>query len=106
MAGGSGFKTGSAELQKAGAQMQSTNEQLMSNMSKLANACQEIEPAWKGTAASAFQNLMTRFQEDAKNLNSSLDTISQSINANAANYAQQEQESTDAVNKITSTLGG
>jgi WXG100 family type VII secretion target len=78
----------------------------MSNMSKLASACEQIEPAWKGSAATAFQNLMLRFQDDAKTLNSSLNTISESIGANAASYAQQEQESTDAVNKITSTLGG
>lgn len=86
--------------------MEDTNQQLMSNLSKLASECQQIEGAWKGLAATAFQNLMERFNSDAKNLNDSLNQISQSIGANAQNYAQQEQESQDSISKITSALGG
>ncbi len=86
--------------------MEETNQQLMSNLSRLANDCQQIEGAWVGLAATAFHNLMERFQTDAKNLNDSLNQISESIGANAANYARQEQESQDSISKITSALGG
>jgi WXG100 family type VII secretion target len=101
-----GFQTGAAELQKAGQQMEDTNQQLMSNLQKLSGECQQIEGSWSGLAATAFQNLMNRFQADAKNLNDSLNQISESIGANATNYAQQEQESQEAMSKITSALGG
>jgi WXG100 family type VII secretion target len=101
-----GFQTGAAELQKAGQQMEDSNLQLMSNLSRLASDCEQIQGTWSGVAATAFQNLMHRFQDDAKNLNDSLNQISESIGANAANYARQEQESADSVSKISSALGG
>jgi WXG100 family type VII secretion target len=101
-----GFQTGAQELQKAGQQMQSSNEQLQSNLAKLAGECEQIRGSWSGKAAIAFSNLMERFQADAKNLNSSLDQISEAITGNAANYAAQEQEASESISKITSALGG
>jgi WXG100 family type VII secretion target len=100
------FTTGSAELQKAGQQMETTNEQLMSNLSKMAGECEQIRSTWRGTAATAFSNLMERFNADAKNLNDSLNAISQAIGVNAQNYAQQEQEAQESISKIQSALGG
>ena len=101
-----GFQTGSQELQKAGQQMEDTNQQLMSNLSKLAGECEQIRGSWSGLAATAFGNLMDRFQSDAKNLNDSLTQISEAIGANASNYAQQEQEAQESMSKITSALNG
>ena len=101
-----GFQTGAQELQKAGQQMQTSNEQLQSDLAKLAGECEQIRGTWNGAAATAFTNLMERFQTDAKNLNSSLDSISEAITGNAANYAAQEQEASESISKITSALGG
>lgn len=100
------FKTGAQELQTAAQQMETSNEQLMGNLKTLAGECEQIRGTWSGTAAVAFTNLMTRFEEDAKKLNDSLQQISQAVTGNAAAYAQQEQEAQDSINKITNTLGG
>lgn len=100
------FATGAAELQKAAQQMNDTNQQLMSNLSKLAGECENIKGTWKGQASIAFANLMERFQTDAKNLNQSLEQISEAVGANASNYAQQEQEAQQSISQITSTLNG
>ena len=101
-----GFKTGADELQKAGQQMEQTNQQLMGNLSKLAGECEQIRGTWNGAAATAFTNLMERFQSDAKNLNDSLNSISEAVTGNANAYRQQEQEAQDSISKITSALGG
>lgn len=100
------FQTGAAELQKAGQQMVDTNQQLMSNLSKLAGECENIKGTWKGQAAIAFGNLMERFMADAKNLNSSLDEIASAVGSNAANYARQEEEAQQSISSIATTLGG
>ena len=100
------FKTGAAELQKAAQQMEDTNQQLMSNLSKMAGECEGIKSSWQGAASIAFGNLMERFQTDAKNLNDSLNQISQAVTSNAQNYAQQEEEAQQSISKITSALGG
>jgi WXG100 family type VII secretion target len=101
-----GFATGAAELQKAGQQMQDANAQLQSNLAKLASECEQIKGTWKGQAAIAFANLMERFMTDAKNLNDSLDSISEAIVGNAANYARQEEEASQSISHISSALGG
>ncbi|HEX3784639.1 MAG TPA: WXG100 family type VII secretion target [Pseudonocardiaceae bacterium] len=100
------FSTGSAELQKAGQQMEQTNQEMMSNLQKLSGECEQIRSTWKGAAATAFTNLMQRFETDSKNLNQSLDQIAQAIGANAQNYAQQEQEAQSSITSIMNTLGG
>jgi WXG100 family type VII secretion target len=100
------FQTGSAELQKAGQQMMQTNQELQSNMAKLAGEVEQIQSTWKGQAATAFQTLMERFATDAKNLNTSLENIATAIDTNAKNYAQQEEEAKSSVSAIMNTLGG
>ncbi len=104
MAGG--FQTGSAELQKAGQQMMDTNQQLMSNLQSLMGEVEQIQSSWVGSAATAFQTLMQRFADDSKNLNTSLENIATAIDANAKNYAAQEQEAQQSVSAITNALGG
>lgn len=101
-----GYTTGADELLKAGQQMQDSNQQLQGNLAKLAGECEQIEGSWSGQAAAAFQNLMVRFQDDAKKLNTSLDQISEAIAGNANAYRQQEQEASESVSKIASALGG
>ncbi|HEY4457094.1 MAG TPA: WXG100 family type VII secretion target [Pseudonocardiaceae bacterium] len=101
-----GFKTGAPELQKAAQQMEQTNSELMGNLNKMAGECEQIRGTWQGEASIAFSNLMERFQTDAKNLNNSLQQISEAVDTNAKNYAQQEQEAQQSISQIASTLGG
>lgn len=101
-----GFQTGAQELQKAAQQMEQSNQQLMGNLKNLAGECEQIRGTWAGAAATAFSNLMERFQADAKNLNDSLNSISEAVTGNAQAYAQQEQEAQDSISRITSALGG
>jgi WXG100 family type VII secretion target len=101
-----GYTTGADELLKAGQQMEDANNQLQSNLAKLAGECEQMESSWSGQAATAFQNLMGRFQTDAKNLNTSLQSISEAIAGNANAYRQQEQEASESVSRIASALGG
>ena len=83
-----------------------TNQQLMSNLSKMAGECEGIRGSWRARPSTAFSNLMERFQTDAKNLNDSLNSIAEAVTSNAQNYAQQEEEAQQSISKITSALGG
>lgn len=100
------FKTGAPELQRAAQQMMQTNQELMGNLNKMAGECEQIRGTWSGEAAIAFTNLMERFSTDAKNLNQSLEQISEAVDTNAKNYQQQEQEAQQSISSIASTLGG
>ena len=101
-----GFQTGADELVKASQQMENTNQQLQSNLSQLAQEVESIQGVWVGEAATAFQTLMTHFQDGAKNLNDSLNQIAEAVSGSATAYRQQEQESQQSICAITQAMGG
>lgn len=102
----SDFETGSAELLTAAGQMMDTNELLMDNGRKLAQAVDAIAGQWVGAAAMAFTNLMAAYQNDFTNLNTALSTISEQVTGSATLYQQQEDEAAADVSAIAATLDG
>lgn len=101
-----GYTTDQAALDRAAGQMLSTNEELMSALQKMASELQPLQSAWQGEAATAFHNLIERFQTDAKQMNDALDQIANNVSQNAKQYMQQEQEQQQSMSSIMNTLGG
>lgn len=101
---GAQFQTGSAEMIAAVRSMQDVNQQLQSNLSNLQGEVEGVIGAWAGTAATAFQTLMGKFQEDAKNLNNDLMQISEAVQGNQQAYAAQEQEQQSSMSQILNGL--
>jgi WXG100 family type VII secretion target len=101
-----GYQTGTPELQKAAQNMENTNQQLQSNIKQLESILATTQPAWQGQAATAFAHLMQRFQEDATKLNQSLMQIAEQVTGAASSYAQQEENASQQMSRITQALGG
>lgn len=101
-----GYSAGSPELKTAAGQMESTNTELMGQLSQLASAVEGIAGSWKGQAHTAFQTLMHRYAEDAKKLNDSLVQIAEQVSLSADEYDKQEAEAQQSLSQITNTLGG
>lgn len=101
-----GYQTGAPELKKAAQNMENTNQALQANISQLGNVLASTQGAWQGQAATAFHNLMERFQTDAKQLNDSLNQIAEQVTGSANEYTRQEEESSQSLSKLTQTLGG
>jgi WXG100 family type VII secretion target len=104
MAGG--YTTSQAALDKAAGQMLDTNQQLIQAMQKMASELEPLQSAWQGEAATAFQNLIQHFQDDAKTMNNALDVIANNVSANAKQYAQQEADQAQQMSSILNTLNG
>jgi WXG100 family type VII secretion target len=100
-----GYTTGSAELKTAASQMMDANGQLQQQLSKLASEVEGVAGSWQGQAATAFQNLMTRFHEDANKLNQALVAISDQVGLSADEYTRQEEQSHQSISNITNALG-
>lgn len=100
------FKTGSAELMTAAGQMMDTNELLMDNGRKLAQAVDAVAGQWVGAASVAFNNLMAAYNADFTKLNEALSTISENVTGSATVYQQQEDAAAADVSAIASTLDG
>ncbi|TCP53244.1 WXG100 family type VII secretion target [Tamaricihabitans halophyticus] len=100
-----GFQTGAPELRTAAGEMVNTNTELQGTLRNLANEVQAVSGMWKGQAEAAFQQLMTRFQEDAAKLNESLMNISEAVTGSADAYEQQEEDAAQSVSAIQNMLG-
>lgn len=104
MAGG-GYGTSTEEMQRAGQKVFDVNDQVQGQLSSLMSQLAPLEGAWKGQAATAFQTLIQRWNEDARKLNEALRGIGEAIQGSARTYAQQEEEHSTTMNKITGALG-
>jgi WXG100 family type VII secretion target len=65
-----------------------------------------LQAQWTGSAATAFTNMMTRFDTDAKNLNSALEAISEQLGAAGGTYQEQEQSKHDVFGSLSAQLDG
>ncbi|HEX3591978.1 MAG TPA: WXG100 family type VII secretion target [Pseudonocardiaceae bacterium] len=99
------FQTGSAEMMQAVQQMQEVNEALQGNLRTLQSEVEGISGQWVGTAATAFANLMDKFNTDATKLNTDLQQISEAVAGNQKAYQASEDESHSSMTTILGGLG-
>jgi WXG100 family type VII secretion target len=97
------FLTGSAEMQQAVSSMEEVNQALQANLKNLQSEVEQVAGAWRGTAATAFANLMEKFNEDATKLNQDLEQISTAVSGNQKTYQAQEDTTHSSMTQI---LGG
>jgi ESAT-6 family protein len=97
------FQAGSSEMLQAAQSMEQVNTALQGNIKNLQNEVETVAPSWQGTAATAFANLMAKFQEDATKLNQDLQQITEAMTGNQKAYQAQEDEQHSAMTQI---LGG
>ena len=65
-----------------------------------------LQGQWKGTAATAFTNMMTRFDNNAKNLNAALEAIAEQLMAAGSTYDEKEASQQDVFGGLSAQLDG
>ncbi|MGH3760651.1 WXG100 family type VII secretion target [Actinophytocola sp.] len=65
-----------------------------------------LQGQWTGSAATAFTNMMTRFDTNAKNLNAALEAIAEQLGAAGGTYQQQEEAKHDVFGNLSAQLDG
>lgn len=99
----SAFGTQTDEMARAAQQVLQVSESLQQQMRSLMNNLEPLATTWKGQAASAFQQLMDRFNTDSQKLSTALGNIANALDANTKNYNASEEQNHSA---IASILGG
>ena len=97
------YGTEFAVMQKAAQSVEQTVQEIRAEMSSLENNLAPVAGAWKGSASSAFQELMARFNGDGQKLIEALTAIGEALGANTKNYSQVEEENQSSIAKL---LGG
>jgi WXG100 family type VII secretion target len=65
-----------------------------------------LQAEWTGAAATAFHNMMMRFDSDAKALNQALEAIAEQLGAAGGTYAEQEASKQDVFGNLSAQLEG
>lgn len=101
---GQQFTTGSTEMLQAVKTMEDVNQQLQGSLRALQGEVEQVAGAWKGSAATAFANLMARFNEDATKLNNDLQQISEAVSGNNKTYQANEENAQSSISGIMNGL--
>jgi len=65
-----------------------------------------LQGQWKGAAATAFANMMERFDRNAKDLNVALEAIAEQLGAAGGTYQEQEDSKLDTFGGLSAQLDG
>jgi WXG100 family type VII secretion target len=87
------------------ARMSEVNAQIQQELSRLNNVVSSITSGWQGDAATAYQQLQQKWNEDASKLNRVLSEMKDAIDNTASQYSSTEQEQHSSLSRITSALG-
>ena len=98
------FNTDAATMQRAAQQVQQVSEEINAELRALQANLDPVAASWKGAAASAFQQLMVRWGEDANKLTSALQGISEMLDSTNKNYSQTEDSVHSNIGNILSGL--
>lgn len=65
-----------------------------------------LQGEWQGAAATAFSNMMTRFDNNAKDLNAALEAIAEQLMGAGSTYQEQEDSKLDTFGGLSAQLDG
>ncbi|AEI10189.1 hypothetical protein CRES_1836 [Corynebacterium resistens DSM 45100] len=91
------FRTDVATMHKAASNVDGTNDEVQSELKRLRGVVQETSSSWKGDAQGAFQNLMLRWDTNARELSEALRSIADNIRRNAGSFSDTDGENADSL---------
>ncbi|MEY8566074.1 WXG100 family type VII secretion target [Corynebacterium sp.] len=86
------FRTTTEVMQATAGKVDTVNDQVQSELTRLQGTVDGVAGAWKGDAQAAFTQLMLRWHESARELRQALDGISENIRGNARAFQQVEDD--------------
>lgn len=98
------FDTQLPTMQQAAAHVSVVNQQIQTQLSTLMHQLVPLTSAWKGQAATTFQQLMTQWHNDATTLNGVLQSISEGLAQSHQTYHAQEETVTQHVSSVYTNL--
>lgn len=100
----SSFGTETDAMGKAAQQVLQVSESLQQQMRSLMNNLEPLASSWQGQAASAFQQLMERFNGDSQKLTTALGNIANALDSNAKSYNAAEEDNRGSIASILGSL--
>jgi WXG100 family type VII secretion target len=92
------------ELDALAKHIADVNEATQGTLRQVGSTVDTLAGSWKGTAATAFSNLMARFHDDARKVQEALMAIAEQIATSSEVYARNEQEQEQSMTGIAGRL--
>ena len=103
--GAAGFGTTVEEMARSGRHVLDTDADVQADLAALRGQLAPLQGAWVGTAATAFAELMARWDTDARSLSEALQAIGEAITGSGRTYEQQEEARSSGLSAIRAALG-
>lgn len=103
-----GFQGTVPQFTEAEGRVTEVRAQMDANLSTLRDRIEATKAGWSGEAAKAFDHVMLRFDDDARQMNQALQKIAELLKEAGSKYEkseQQQQEILQAVNRGFDKLG-
>ncbi|MFI5758865.1 WXG100 family type VII secretion target [Streptomyces sp. NPDC051569] len=99
------FQVTEDELRVLSGKIDTVRGQVQGEISRLNGVIDQIASGWKGQAASSYQQLQNRWNEDAKRMNDILSDIKEAVDSTRTNYSASEEQQNSEISKIMSDFG-
>jgi WXG100 family type VII secretion target len=100
-----GFNTTTEELDTLAKRIIEADETAQAKIRQVRDAAETVASSWKGSAFTAFQNLISRFDADAAKVQEALRAIAEQISDTSKVYAQNEAAQEAEISNVTARLG-
>lgn len=104
MSEGAGFRIEDGQINKGAGIVSGARGELTQMLSQLRGEVADNAATWQGTAATAFKQLIDRWDSSANLLVTALDEFENNLRGTDKNYAVIEDEAQQAMSRITSSL--
>jgi WXG100 family type VII secretion target len=91
-------------MQQASQHVMNVNQQIQGQLSTLMGKLEPLTSAWQGQAASSFQTLHQRWQENATKLNQALQAIGEGLAKSQQTYQTQESGNVQDLSRLATNL--
>lgn len=102
---GQQFTMTEAEMVAFSNRISTVNSSIQGEIRRLQTVIDTITSGWKGSAATAYNNLQTQVNQDANKINQILGDIKEAIDASTRNYSASEEEQRSAIQSISAQGG-
>ena len=100
------FEVDHATLHTAANDVRTTRGEVNGQLKTLGAVVDDLAVAWKGVAATSFQQLMTRYNGDASKLLQAMDAIADLLDMSGTQHAANDENQNQMLNKFNSALNG
>jgi WXG100 family type VII secretion target len=98
------FEVDHSTLHTAANDVRTTRTEVDGELKKLWGVVDDLAIAWKGQASGGFQNLMQRWNDDVKTLETAMDDIANLLDKSATQHQANDEQQQQMLDKFHSAL--